>query len=63
MTVDTMVLGKVMLFPYQLKMYNKEKTDTYFDALSDEDKDHIMFTIESLDLVHRNTSRPEKGRI
>ena len=63
MTVDTMVLGKVMLFPYQLKMYNKEKTNTYFDALSDEDKDHIMFTIESLDLVHRNTSRPEKGRI
>ena len=61
MTVDTMVLGKVMLTPFRIKMYNKEKTATDFENLRYDDKDLIMFTIKSLDLVHRNSSRPEKG--
>ena len=61
MAVDTMVLDKVMLIPDQLWVYNKEETAALFEDMEYEDKDLTMFTIQSLDLVHRNTSRPEKG--
>ena len=61
MAVDTMVLDKVMLIPDQLWMYDKEETAALFEDMEYEDKDLTMFTIQSLDLVHRNTSRPEKG--
>ena len=61
MTVDTMVLDKVMLIPDQLWMYDKEESKSLFKNLRKEDKDLIMFTIESLDLVYRNMSRPQKG--
>ena len=61
MAVDTMVLDKVMLIPDQLLMYDKEETATLFEDMEYEDTDLTMFTIKSLDLVHRNSSRPEKG--
>ena len=61
MAVDTMVLDKVMLMPDQLLMYDKEETATLFEDMEYEDTDLTMFTIKSLDLVHRNVSRPEKG--
>ena len=59
MAVDTMVLDKVMLIPDQLLMYDMEETATLFEDMEYEDTDLTMFTIKSL--VHRNTSRPEKG--
>ena len=61
MAVDTMVLDKVMLIPDQLLMYDKEETAALFEDMEYEDTDLTMFTIKSLDLVHRNASRPEKG--
>ena len=61
MTVDTMVLDKVMLIPDQLWVYDKEESGSLFKNLRNEDKDLTMFTIESLDLVYRNISRPQKG--
>ena len=61
MAVDTMVLDKVTLIPDQLLMYDKEETATLFEDMEYEDTDLTMFTIKSLDLVHRNSSRPEKG--
>ena len=57
MAVDTMVLDKVMLIPDQLLMYDKEETATLFEDMEYEDTDLTMFTIKSLDLVHRNSSR------
>ena len=57
MAVDTMVLDKVTLIPDQLLMYDKEETATLFEDMEYEDTDLTMFTIKSLDLVHRNSSR------
>ena len=37
------------------------ETATLFEDMEYEDTDLTMFTIKSLDLVHRNSSRPEKG--
>ena len=61
MAVDTMVLDKVMLIPDQLWVYNKEETAALFEDMEYEDTDLTMFTIKSLDLVHRSSSRQEKG--
>ena len=55
--MDTMVLDKVTLIPDQLLMYDKEETATLFEDMEYEDTDLTMFTIKSLDLVHRNSSR------
>ena len=61
MAVDTMVLEKVMLIPDQLWILNKEEMTVYFNYSDYEDMDLTLFNMKSIDIVYKNTSRPETG--
>ena len=63
MTVDTMVLDKVTLAADQLWMYSGNNKRMFFGDLINDDKDLIMFTVESLDLLPRNEAEGVEMRI
>ena len=58
-----MLLGKVKLIADQLWMYNENKKKTYFGELKSDDKDLIMFTIISVDLLPRSKGEGVEMRI